>query len=134
MKSFLINLSLLLVSYSSVRANNGFTQTIRGTVVDAVTAFPLIGATIILEGTNPPVGTITDADGVFVLNDVPVGRQVLEISYVGYFPRKVENLFLTSAKELVIEVKLEESTIEMEGLGGYSAHDEVPNTGLKWRK
>ena len=114
MKSFLINLSLLLVSYSSVRANNGFTQTIRGTVVDAVTAFPLIGATIILEGTNPPVGTITDADGVFVLNDVPVGRQVLEISYVGYFPRKVENLFLTSAKELVIEVKLEESTIEME--------------------
>ena len=111
MKTFIIYLSLLFAGFSSVTANNGYTQTIRGTVMDAVTAFPLIGATIILEGTNPPVGAITDADGVFVLNDVPVGRQTLEISYVGYLPRKVENLLLTSAKEVVIQIQLEESTV-----------------------
>ncbi len=114
MKNLIITLSLFFGIYISTIADGGFTQTIRGKVIDAVTGYPLIGATILLSGTNPPVGTITDIDGVFELNHVPVGRQTLEISYVGYLPGKVENLLLTSAKETVVEVRLEESTIEVE--------------------
>ena len=114
MKPFVIFIVMLFGISNPFYANNEFTQTIRGSVLDAVTGYPLIGATIMLSGTNPPVGTITDPDGVFVLENVPVGRQSLEISYVGYLPRKVENLLLTSAKETVIQVQLEESTIEME--------------------
>ena len=114
MKNLILTVSVLLGIQASIVTGNDLTQTIRGTVIDAVTGYPLIGATIIVSGTNPPAGTITDPDGVFVLNNVPVGRQSLEISYIGYLSRSVENLFLTSAKEMVIQVQLEESTIEME--------------------
>jgi hypothetical protein len=114
MKNLILSLTVILGIQNSIVTGSDFTQTIRGTVIDAITGYPLIGATIILSETNPPIGTITDPDGVFVLNNVPVGRQSLEISYVGYLPRKVENLFLTSAKEVVVEVQLEESTIEVE--------------------
>ena len=64
-------------------ARQDFTQTIRGTVVDDVTGFPLIGANVILLNSDPLVGTITDLNGVFELNGIPVGRQSLEISYIG---------------------------------------------------
>jgi len=114
MKNLIFSLAVLLGIQASLFAGSEFTQTIRGTVIDAITGYPLIGATIILSGTKPPVGTITDPDGVFVLGNVPVGRQSIEISYVGYLPRTVENLFLTSAKEMVVQIQLEESTIEME--------------------
>ncbi len=58
-----------------------FAQTsITGTVLDAATAEPIIGANIIEKGTTN--GTITDFDGNFILN-VHEGA-LLEISYMGY--------------------------------------------------
>jgi len=63
-------------------ASTQYTQTIRGTVTDAVTGFPLIGANVILLNSDPLVGTITDVNGNFELAHIPVGRQNLEISYV----------------------------------------------------
>lgn len=114
MKKIWLLLVLFSGSYSTVFSLGNYTQTIRGTVTDAVTAYPLMGATVILVGTDPRVGTITDADGNFELKEVPIGRQSLEITYVGYLPRTLNNLLLTSAKETVVKVNLEESTVEME--------------------
>jgi len=114
MKNSIVTLFLLLIMKFLFANEGDFTQTIRGSVLDAVTGYPLIGATVILVGTNPPVGTITDMEGFFELKGVSVGRQTLDISYIGYFSGKVENLLLTSAKEVVVEIRLEESTIEME--------------------
>jgi len=56
-------------------AESNLTQTISGTVVDAITGFPLIGANIILVDSDPLVGTITDVNGNFLLPGVPLGRQ-----------------------------------------------------------
>ncbi len=113
MKNSIISLILFIGSYSGVFALGNFTQTIRGTVTDAVTSYPLMGATVVILGTDPRIGTITDADGNFELKDVPVGRQSIEISYVGYLTRTINNLLLTSAKETIVQVQLEESTVEM---------------------
>lgn len=57
------------------------TGTVSGTVTDAVTGEPLIGANVFLEGSSS--GTVTDTDGSFSLV-VPAGRQVFTVSYVGY--------------------------------------------------
>ena len=57
---------------------------VRGTVVDD-TGEPVIGATIQVKGTSQ--GTITDANGVFLLQ-APVGG-TLVISYVGYVSQQV---------------------------------------------
>ncbi|MCB0528874.1 MAG: carboxypeptidase-like regulatory domain-containing protein, partial [Saprospiraceae bacterium] len=53
------------------------TSTFRGTVIDRQSETPLIGATIRVLDTDPPIGGITDADGVFTLQNVPVGRRTL---------------------------------------------------------
>ena len=114
MRRLLIAIILLLGYLSGAFASHEFTQNIRGTVSDAVTGFPLIGANVILLNVEPLVGTITDVNGDFELRDVPLGRQDLEIRYVGYYPRMVPNVLLTSGKEVVLQIGMEEKAIEME--------------------
>lgn len=56
-------------------------QSVSGTVTDAASGEPLIGASVLLKGTQ--TGTVTDYDGHFVLpTNLKAGE--LEISYIGY--------------------------------------------------
>ncbi|MEZ4941005.1 MAG: TonB-dependent receptor [Saprospiraceae bacterium] len=87
------------------------TQTIRGTVLDQQSELPLVGATVQLladPGTDVN-GAMTDADGRFTLQGVPVGRQVLRISYLGYEPLTVPNILVTAGKEVQLQLQLQES-------------------------
>lgn len=86
------------------------TQTIRGKIIDAQSKTPLIGANILLLNTGDFIGTSTDVDGSFVLPGVPVGRQRLEASYIGYEPYQVTALQVISGKETEILIELTEST------------------------
>ena len=63
--------------------------TVSGKVIDGNTSEPLIGASIIREGTTQ--GAVTDLDGNFVL-PIPVDTAVVElvISYTGYTQKSVE--------------------------------------------
>lgn len=54
--------------------------TIKGNVTDNVFKEPVIGATIVIQGTSN--GTVTDYDGNYTLSDVPENAK-LEFSYVG---------------------------------------------------
>jgi hypothetical protein len=95
-------------------AQSDYTQNIRGSVIDAITGYPLVGANVILLDATEPTGTTTDLDGNFTLTDIPMGRHSIEISYIGYHQVTLYNLLLTSAKEMYINVKLEESAIAVE--------------------
>ncbi|UCG26808.1 MAG: carboxypeptidase-like regulatory domain-containing protein, partial [Bacteroidales bacterium] len=90
------------------------TQTIRGKIIDMDTKSPLIGATVIVLDTDPVIGTVTDPDGEFRLTDIPVRRQSIKVSYVGYNERVFNNLMVVSAKELVLNVELEEKILEVD--------------------
>ncbi|MDE6785571.1 MAG: carboxypeptidase-like regulatory domain-containing protein, partial [Muribaculaceae bacterium] len=48
---------------------------------------PVIGATVLVKGTS--IGTSTDLDGNFVLNNVPANAHKLVISYVGMHSQEV---------------------------------------------
>ncbi|MBR3648153.1 MAG: carboxypeptidase-like regulatory domain-containing protein [Paludibacteraceae bacterium] len=76
-KLFLLTTFLMMcLSVSSVCAQ----VTATGVVIDAATGEPIIGASILEEGTTN--GTITDFDGNFSLS---VGKDAMVvISYVGY--------------------------------------------------
>ncbi|MFW5708357.1 MAG: carboxypeptidase regulatory-like domain-containing protein, partial [Bacteroidota bacterium] len=84
------------------------TQTVRGRVTDAFTGLPLPGATVIIPDTDPLQGTTTCPDGFFHLENIQLGRITIRVSMMGYQPAVVQNLLLTSGRELVVEVKLEE--------------------------
>ena len=84
-------------------------QTIKGTVVDQDSRQPLIGATVLIESIEPSMGTTTDVDGSFRLENVSVGRHTIRCQYLGYEAFISENIILNSAKELVLNIALVEA-------------------------
>ncbi len=101
-----------LVSAGSVNAQQ-LSQTIRGTVVDRDSRNPLIGATVMVIGSDPILGASTDADGRFAINGIPVGRRSLHVKYLGYEPRFIAEIDLGSAKEVVLNIEMLERTEEL---------------------
>jgi len=89
-------------------------QTIKGSVADRFIKTPLAGATIEWVGTERKL-VISDGKGNFSLTGIPVGRQSIKISHVGYKPITLNNLQVESGKELVIVVEMEDDlTMENE--------------------
>ncbi len=103
---------LLVVLIGSNLKAQTLTQTVRGTVTDKISETPLPGAAVVLVGSNPLVGTTTDVDGNFKLTNVPVGKQSIKVTYIGYKEMVVPNITVNSGKELVIKVTLEENVIQ----------------------
>ncbi|MCG8322936.1 MAG: carboxypeptidase-like regulatory domain-containing protein [Cytophagales bacterium] len=98
---------------SSVIGQN-FTQTVRGKVVDRQSGSSIIGANVIIIGTDPLLGAITDAGGNFRITRVPVGRHNLKITYIGYEESNMPELSVGSGKEVVLNIELRESFVQME--------------------
>ena len=84
---------------------------IRGAVLDQQSETPLIGATVqlVLPADQTPIGAMTDVNGAFVLKGVPVGRQAIRITYLGYEPLTVPNILVTAGKEAQLDLRMEES-------------------------
>lgn len=91
------NKTILLVLFAAFSLS--MSAQITGTVLEASTDFPVIGASVVEVGTTN--GVITDFDGNFVLNVVE-GTQI-QISYMGFAAQTL------AAKDGMI-VKLEEDT------------------------
>ena len=88
-------------------------QTVKGYLTDAQSEMPLIGATVELITVEPARGVTTNADGYFVLTDVPPGRHALRLSYLGYEPRTLPNILVTKGKEVILNPGLEESISQL---------------------
>ncbi len=80
MKKALLLLAMLVTTFALFAQ----TKTISGKITDASTKDPLVGATVLVKGTQ--TGTATDADGKFTL-DVPADAKTITISYVGFISR-----------------------------------------------
>ena len=98
-----ILLSLFLFSNTLLHAQP-FTSTIRGTVRDADTGIPLEGANLLLSPVEK--GSITDVSGTFRFADLPVGRYLLTVSYVGYEQLVIPEILLESGKESIQDIRL----------------------------
>lgn len=101
---------LLSVSWTNAQE---LTQQVRGSVVDQDTKVPLIGATVLLIGSDPLVGVSTDVDGRFILSNVPVGRHDLQVQYLGYETKNINQLDVGSGKEVVFTIEMVESTAQL---------------------
>ncbi len=79
---------LLLASLLCIVSVLAFSQTktISGKIIDASTKEALVGATVLVKGTQ--TGTSTDDKGSFTL-DVPATAKTLTISYVGYSSKDI---------------------------------------------
>jgi len=114
MKKIVISIILLIVNLVafSQEVNKTYVQVIRGVVVDKQTQTPLPGANIVLLETAPPKGTVSNAEGEFRLENVSTGRQEIIVSFIGYHNTILRNLVVSSARETVVRVEMEEKVVE----------------------
>ncbi len=106
MKSYLLTtISILMLGWAGLYAQN---QTVRGRIVDQQSQYPLIGASVYIPDTDPLIGATTDTEGYYELKNVPLGRITLKITYTGYQEQVIPNVLVTSGKEVMLNVSLEE--------------------------
>jgi hypothetical protein len=106
-------------------------QTIRGSITDEVTRAPIPGVSVVLEGITPLLGAMSDENGKFRIDNVPVGRVTLATSSVGFDSFKRPDILLTTGKEFVIEIKLKEAITSMEEVVVMARrNDGIPGNGM----
>ncbi|PZX53243.1 TonB-dependent receptor [Algoriphagus chordae] len=114
MNSFTKVLGLIFfMAINSLQAQH-LTQTIRGTVIDQITKAPMPGATVVVLGSDPLIGTTTDVDGDFKLADLPLGTYSLKASFIGFKEIVFPNIQLNSGKEVVLIIPLEEDITQID--------------------
>jgi len=102
---------LFLFAAGSVMA--GITGKIAGKVMDRETNDPLPGVNLIIEGTT--MGAAADANGNYVILNVPVGSYRLVASMIGYTAITVENVRVSIDLTTKVDFKL---TTEVLDAGG----------------
>ncbi len=110
----LILIPLIITLFSTLAVSQQLTQTVRGTVIDTDNKLPLIGAQVIIIGSDPIIGTTTDVDGKFRLENIPIGRISLGLSYLGYENTAIQNVVVNSGKEVFLNISMEESAVKMD--------------------
>ncbi|MBA6316806.1 TonB-dependent receptor [Cellulophaga baltica] len=99
----------MFLMFTTLVSAQELTQTIKGKIFDNETQEPIPFATVVIKNTNPIIGTTTEDNGKFRLENVPIGRYDIEVSYLGYESTIISEVVVTSAKEVVLKVTLTES-------------------------
>ena len=82
---------------------------IKGKVLDKQSELPLMGASVELLGAEMSKGVVTDFDGYFTITGVPIGRQTIRVSYIGYETSTIPDIEVSTGKDVDITVVLTES-------------------------
>ncbi|MEI6172337.1 MAG: TonB-dependent receptor, partial [Bacteroidota bacterium] len=96
----------LLIALSSFAQNNK--QKIRGVITDKLSQTTLPGATVQIMNEADKRGAVTNEKGIYVISDVLPGRYELKFSYVGYKDVFVSSVVVTSGKETILDIAMEE--------------------------
>ena len=81
---------------------------LKGTVKNASTNEPLIGANIVFTGTE--IGGATDINGYFSISNIPSGNYTIKISYIGY-TTKLKNITISDNKISNLDILLKKAVI-----------------------
>ena len=103
-RKLMLLLACLFMSIGLVTAQ---TQKVTGIVISEEDGQPVIGASVLVKGTQ--LGTITDVDGKFNLPNVPSSAKTLVVSYIGMQTQEVAikpnvKVMMKSDTELIEEV------------------------------
>ncbi|MEP6513813.1 MAG: TonB-dependent receptor [Parafilimonas sp.] len=96
----LVIISVLFLSFNT-NAQSGI---LNGKITDEGSGQPLIGATVIIPHSS--YRTITDIDGAYRLHGVAAGKQVLQVSYVGFDTKEIGDVEITPGQIVTLNITL----------------------------
>ncbi|MBI3234428.1 MAG: TonB-dependent receptor [Bacteroidetes bacterium] len=98
--------TILVVMLFTTKAYTQSNQTVRGVVIEKDTKQPIEGALIKILTTN--FEAKSDAQGSFKIINIPIGRYDIEISQSGYSLIILNNIIISSAKENILTIEMDE--------------------------
>ncbi len=105
--SYFLFVSFLLFP---VLAEAGQTGKIAGRVIDAANNEPLISANVLISETT--LGTVTNLDGFYTINNIPPGEYSVVFSFVGYRKTTVSKVIVKIDLTTNVDVKLRSEAIQ----------------------
>jgi hypothetical protein len=108
-----ITILILLVTIN-LSAQNQYSQTVRGKVVDIESKSAIPGVAVMIEGYEDKLVALSNSEGIFKIEDVPVGRITIKTMYISYNYYELRNVELKSGKELVLTIELTEKVENLE--------------------
>jgi TonB-linked SusC/RagA family outer membrane protein len=114
-RKLMLLLTFLVISVGLVTAQ---TRKVSGVVISSEDGQPVIGASVLVVGTD--LGSITDYDGNFVIPNVPSTAKFLRVSYVGMRTQKV-----AIKKYMKITMKPDAKALEGVVVVGYGSKKKI---------
>ncbi|MFY7667622.1 MAG: carboxypeptidase regulatory-like domain-containing protein, partial [Crocinitomicaceae bacterium] len=88
-------------------------QLIRGTITDKQSQQILIGVKVCVLETNPMNCVQSDSKGNYRIQRLKPGRYDIKFSYLGYKEVTIPNVIVSSGKETILDISMEESVNNM---------------------
>ncbi len=112
MKSLGVIISFLcIISLSAFALSNPPKGILKGKIIDVESKLPLEGVNILIKDTR--IGTTTDTNGEFELNNLPVGSYCLVCSRIGYEKIAKTDVIVQSERVTNVTLGMKPSTIEI---------------------
>jgi outer membrane receptor protein involved in Fe transport len=93
---------------------SGTTGKIAGKITDEKTGEPIVGASILLIGTQ--TGMASDLEGSYVISNISPGTYSLSVSVVGYRKKIVQNVQVNSDFTMRIDVKMSSEEVNLDAV------------------
>ena len=110
----LVIFSILLFALTNTFGTQKYTQTVRGRVIDKETLQPIPFVSVGVMVNGVMLGAITCENGSYRVENVPIGRASVQFSFVGYESVTMQNLEVTSGREMLVNAELVESLVNIE--------------------
>lgn len=110
MRKYIFTISIFIAQLSFAQNNR---QNIRGIVIDKLSQTTLPGATVQILHNPGNKGTMADEKGNYLLPDLSPDRYELKISFLGYKDVFVPNIVVTSGKETILDIAMEENVTSL---------------------
>ncbi|HEX9970787.1 MAG TPA: TonB-dependent receptor [bacterium] len=124
---YLITIFIILISFNFLFADQK-PGSITGKVVDKKNLQPLVGANVVIEGTNR--GAATDLSGKFIIDRLQAGSYKVKIFYLGYITVKKGNVIVNPNRSTVLEVPMEETALEVESVEVTASYFQKPKEAV----
>jgi len=106
---FKLTICLLFTASFSLAHAQG-TGKLTGKITDQKTGEALIGASILVEGTQK--GAATNVNGEYIISDVPAGAHSVLVRYVGYQNKQISDIEIKAGQPTILNIIMAEAATQ----------------------